>query len=341
MVRTFSRRMDVIRNGVIITELKIVETPTVIMDKGGDIKSSCIGTYRPDERINWLTDELRPVAVIDGIEYLLGIFVPTTRRRVTAKDGVSLRVEAYDRGVLLRQRKTKSLLHIAAGTKYTAAITQRLTDCGIAGIVTASAAVLPGDREYDPGTDYLAIINGLLAEINYDPVWFNATGFAICRPYADPDAGRIVHYYDGTTPISILEPGATTEEDWFDAPNVFVCVCDNADNSAVMTATATNNNPLSGLSVLRRGREIVSVIKVDSIADQAALQAYADRLCKQSMLQGEVTTISTAIDGGHGCGDVTAVNRDDLSGVFEEVGWTIDLAAGESMSHKLKRVIIV
>ena len=81
-----------------------------------------------------------------------------------------------------------------------------------------------------------------------------------------------------------------------------------------MGAAATNNNPLSGLSVLRRGREIVSVIKVDSIADQAALRTYADRLCKQSMLKGEVTTIRTAIDGGHGCGGVTAVNRDDLSG---------------------------
>ena len=79
-------------------------------------------------------------------------------------------------------------------------------------------------------------------------------------------------------------------------------------------------------------------MKLDNIGSQAALQRYADRLRWQSMTATETTVIETALNPVHQCGDILALEGDLAPGVYEEIGWALELAPGGRMEHTLRRV---
>ena len=76
--------------------------------------------------------------------------------------------------------------------------------------------------------------------------------------------------------------------DMFDHPNVFIVEVDNPDFESAMRAEAVNDRPDSPFSVVTLGRRVVSYEKLDNIASQAELQAYADnkllKACKHLRL---------------------------------------------------------
>ena len=184
------------------------------------------------------------------------------------------------------------------------------------------------------------IINQFLAEINYNPLWFNASGAAVLEPVSVPTAANIDHIFDSGDIRSLMLPGITRETDLYSAPNVFLCICSNADKSGAMTATAENTNPQSPLSIPRRGRRITEVTYVDNIASQADLQAYADRIRNESMISGETIQIQTALLPGFGVADVAGIRTKDLSAICIEREWEMNLTTGGTMRHTLERVVI-
>lgn len=346
MIRDVDYRVEVLRNGVPLALLEFDGTvaPNIYADESGSIKCSMSGTFLPCEKADYLTDELRPVMTLDGVDYPLGIFVPTTIQQRWSEEGERVEIEAYDRGYYLQEAVTAQRLHLPAGTEYVEAIRQLLAQAGIAlAIITPCADTLQTDREdWDAGTSYLTIINQLLSEINYNEVWFDANGYAQVRPYTAPDAARIAHRYSATdlrqSPISL---SGSAQLDIYSRPNVFLVRCSNPDLSSPMTAQAVNDNPLSALSVLRRRRRILKVTQVDNIASQDALQAYADRLCQESMLTTELIQFDTLTEPGHGIGDVLALDHQGFSGIYEETAWYVTLAAGSLMTHEAQKVVIV
>lgn len=344
MIRSYSARVDVIRNGATLTTLHPISDPLIDCNAETAIKSSMSGIFRNDLAVNWLTDELMPVQVIDGIEYPVGIFPVGTVAFSHDANGVeTVMVEAYDRCMILFQTKAEQIIHFPAGKNYLAAIEELLTEAGVAlYMATPTTATLQTDREDWPiGTPYLEIINALLSEINYTSIWFDSRGFARLQPVKTPQASNIDHRYGEKEKINLLQRPCTVETDMFDAPNVFIAICSNPDLDAPMVATAVNDNPMSSLSTFRRGRRIVKTYKVDNIPSQQELQAYADTLRMNGMVTSEVATISTANLPGHGVFDTIAIMHPDIEGVFQEISWSLVLAPGQTMIHKLRRSIVV
>lgn len=344
MIRNYSVRVDVVRNGSTLTTLHHISDPLVDCNSESSIKTSMSGIFRNDANVNWLTDELMPYQIIDGEEYPVGVFPVGTVSFGHDENGLeTVSVEAYDRCMILNQTKSERTIHFAAGKNYIAAVEELLTEAGIVlWISTPSTATMQTDREDWPiGTPYLDIVNGLLSEINYAQIWFDSRGFARLQPIKTPLASNIDHRYGENEKISLLRRPCTVETDIFDAPNVFVAVCSNPDLDAPMVATAVNDNPMSSLSTFRRGRRIVKTYKVDNIPSQSELQAYADTLKLNGMIASEVATISTANFPGHGVYDTVAVMHPDINGVFQEISWSLVLAPGQAMIHKLRRSIIV
>lgn len=322
---------------------------TIRMSDSSEIKMSLQGVFSPQAldvdgqpiEPNWLTDEIQPALVIDGASSPLGVYMPAT---VTPSEtgGVEvLSIEAYDRCWRVRDTYSETPVFFAAGTRYLDAVQQLLTAAGIGlAIKTASTAVLAEDRQDWPaGTSYLKIVNQLLGEINYNPLWFDARGAAILEPASIPTAANIEHTLDASNVESLLLPQISRETDVFQAPNVFLVICSNADKNGPLVARSENTNPQSPLSISRRGRRIMSVTRVNNIADQAELQAYADRIRNESMLTGETIRVSTALLPGYGVADVTAIHYGELSAVCVERGWTMQLAPGGTMTHELERVV--
>lgn len=344
MIRTVDFRFIVTRSGADYSELQPIKgaKPRVIMNESAEIKTSLSGDFVQNDSVNWLTDQLRAELVIDGVRHPIGVFLPATVTPIEEESTKSVHVEAYDRCWLVRDNYTETIRHFAAGSSYTTIVKQLLTEAGIVvQIVTPSAATLAEDREdWDIGMPLLTIINDLLREINYNPLWFDATGAAIVEPASVPTAENIDHTLDDGDVQSLLLPEIRKETDIYQAPNVFVCVVSNADKSAAMVATAVNDNPQSPLSVSRRGRRIVQIKRLDNIASQSELAAYAARLRNESLFTGETITVQTALLPGFGVDDVTALHYGDLSAICIERSWSMELVVGGRMMHKLEKVVI-
>ena len=342
MIRTVDARVDVLRNGAVLTQLRAEGMPHIRMKADAAIKTSLTGSFAPDPLVDWLRDELRPVLILDGVEHPMGIFAPATMT-VSSMSGVRrTQVEAYDRCWRVESTRSERLVHLAAGTNYIDAVKGLLALSGISLVLaTPCASTLSQDREdWEVGESTLTIINQLLGEINYKSLWFNAAGFAVLEPKSRVTAANIVRTYDAQNSRCLLRDSVSSKLDLYDAPNVFICVCSNPGGLAPMTARAENNNPASPLSTLRRGRRIAQTYKLSNIADQSALQEYADFLCQNSMLLGTTVEISTAPMQGCGVDDVVALVHPDMEGLCREVEWDLDLGAGGTMTHKLEKAVM-
>lgn len=352
MTRTIDFRYRVLRDGAVFGELHAPASggPSLRMSASSEIKTALSGSFAAavtsgDGRAvtpDWLRDEIQPVMILDGIEHALGVYLPATVTDTRSNGVQQLQIQAYDRCWRVRDTYSESVLHFAAGLGYLEAVEQLLTACGISLVIaTPTDAVLSEAREdWAVGTSYLDIVNELLGEINYNPLWFNAAGAAVLEPASVPTAENIRHTLDSSNVASLLLPTITRETDVYSAPNVFVVLCSNPDKSGPMVATAENDNPQSPLSIMRRGRRIVKYTRVNNIASQAELQAYADRLRNESLITGETVRVSTALLPGFGVADVIGLHYGELSAICIERAWTMELRVGGTMTHEMERVVV-
>lgn len=361
MIRSERIRYKILRNGAEYAEIFPGDSaPTLRMSSGGEIKMSmegsflggAIDTQGREAEIDWMTDEIKPVLEINGVPKPLSVLMPA---KVTPKENrgvTTLEIQAFDRCWRVRDTKVEGSINLPAGTPYLDAVEQLLASAGIGTIIkTPSTATLTEDREdWQTGTSYLSIINDLLGEINYKQLWFNSEGSAMLEPASVPDAAHIQHILTDQVPdprnsreagLIRVYPTFSKETDVYNAPNVFICVCSNADKSGDMKATAVNENPQSPLSVQRRNnRRIVQSVYVNNIASQAELQAYADRMLNDSMMTGETIQVETLLLQGFGVEDVTALQYGDELSICRETGWTMQLTPGGKMNHTLEKVVL-
>lgn len=344
MTRSLDFRFRIMRGGADYGEIYPAESssPRISMRSSNPVKTNFSGTFLPPEKdVDWMSDEIRPEILLDGVAYSLGIFQPIKVQRIDNGTAVNLSISANDRCWAVRDTRSESRVYFAAGTNYVAAAVSVLTGTGIAVInAVQTAATLGEDREWPIGTSRLDIVNELLTEINYEQLWFDGSGTAMIQPVRIPNAVNISHVLDETKIESLMLPGIQSDTDLLSAANVFVCVCSNADKSSALTAIAENTNPQSPLSIARRGKRITKVIQINNIASQAALQAFANRQVSDSMMAGEVITAKTCLLPGFGVDDVTSIRYGDLLAICRETGWTMDLKVGGQMTHTLERTVM-
>lgn len=344
MIREVSYKVKVLRNGAPYSELRWSKDnpPQLTVNADGELKSSFAGTFDADSKINWLRDEIQPCIVINDEEQILGTLRIATKSGGEASFSQFARIEAYDKGWQVQTGKTESLLHLDAGTGYVNAIKALLLERDVVNVISdAAAQTLPAAREWPVGTSYLTIINTLLAEIAFNPLWFDAAGYAHLQAYAAPTAAAIQRRYSADdVRLSPMSRDYTEETDIFSAPNVFICICDNPDRSATLKATAENET-WGSKSILARGLRIPTVIKVDQIADQASLQAYANKKRDESIMSERTVSFSVSAEGGRGVGDIIAVDHPSIGGIYRESGWSLRLAPGERIKISAKRTVIM
>jgi len=288
-----------------------------------------------------LVDLVRPYVIIDGVETPVGDYSIETLKEST-KDNVKWwEIECYDLSVRCKSSIIEERHYIAADTLYLDAINALLIECGITRVMSDSNEdTLTTDREdWDIGTPRLTIINTLLSEINFYPLYFDLSGVARLTKKTEISTANVTFTY-AADEMSILYHECSSELDTFGAPNVFIVQLSNAEQSP-MTAISENNSPSSALSIMRRQRRIPRTYKVDNIASQAALQEYADNLRNDSLLSTETIDFYTAINPVHSVHDVVVLKHPSIEGVFLETNWSMTLKAGEKMTHKAKRVLYV
>jgi hypothetical protein len=336
----FDVRYEVVRNGGTYRRISAYGYPSISGIASSELKMSFRGTFLRDnfDGINFLTDRLRVVVVLNGTEYPCGLFVITSVLNRKAGGVKVADLEGYSILYLAQRKKIETRLSLAAGANYITSINNLLIGAGITNFVyTASSLTLATVREdWEIGTPHLTIVNDLLSEINYNSAWVDLSGAVHLSKYAAPSLSNITQTYKAGA-LSLIGDDYTKGNDMHSKCNVFMAVCSNPDLSSPMTATSTNSDASSPFSTVNIGR-VLSVTTVDNTPSQSELQATADRLKLQSLLSTETVEFATAINPTHTAFDVLALDNDELSGLFEETEWTISIEPGADMTHKAKRV---
>jgi hypothetical protein len=278
----------------------------------------------------------------DWVEFPLGVFLLSTPTRKSTPTGtVTREVEAYDQLQVVKDDKVTGRYFIATGTQYTTAIKSLLDSSGILiQNISPSSKLMPVDREWEAGTPKLSIINELLSALNYEELYFDEDGVAVCEPYVTPDL-RISEYVYADDSKSVIFPDSEETLDWFNVPNQFVLVVSQVDRP-VLKSVYTNTSSTSPTSTVNRGRTIVEYMVMDA-ADQATLDGLAQMTAFKASQVYQTITMQTALMPHHSHNDVFTVILSNLgvNAKYEEVGWTMPLRAGSRMSHTVRRVVTV
>lgn len=333
-----------------VTDLDQVVGCTVSQNWFADVKrKATFDLVESGQEIDWLTDRIKPWARLhlppyqddDWVEWPLGVFLLSSPTRTTDETGrVVRRVQGYDQLQVYLDDKTDARYTVAASANYVSTVTTLLGDVDM--VVTASSSTLPAAMEWEPGTPKLKIINALLGAVNYQSLSFDEDGRAVVAPYVAPDRRAEEYTYADDVDTSLLLPEVEQELDLFSVPNKWVLVVSNPDRAA-LTATYTNSNPASPTSTVRRGRTIVDYRTEQDAADQAALDAKAERLAFEASQIYESITFSTGLNPLHSGNDVYRIRYTPLAinSAFSEAEWTLPLKAGEPMTHRARRVVSI
>lgn len=282
------------------------------------------------------SDRLRPVMIIDGEEYNFGDFMIIAAPLEDDGKEYCYDIEAYDETMILKQAALTERKYYVAGTSYLTIIGSMLAECGFSKVFEEDTdAAITIDHEYAIGTTYLEIINGLLEEIGYSHIYSGASGYVYLTKNITKLTADYVYSDDNSTIIDSIK----TDTDIYQLPNVVVGYVSSPDIPTVMKYKRVNDNPKSVISTVRRGYSVVEAFELDDCPDIDTLQLTVDNKFLESTQATETAKITTMPDGNHPYGSYVALGQNGLSGLFREVGWSIEFKG--AMTHELERKAFV
>lgn len=300
-------------------------------------------TIREEREIDFLSERVRPSMCMKTdvgiVHYPLGVFLMSSPSRKAGVGSVGREIECYDKCQILADDKFDSRYRVEAGTNYIGAVSAIITSAGITDpILTLTTKTLQADLEFAMGTSKLDAVNSLLRALNYNPIYADARGKLVAKPYEDPVTRSVEASYV-TNSKSIVFPNAEEELDVFNAPNKIVRYLETADRD-VLIASVTNDDPNSKLSTVSRGRTIVDIAPVYDIADQATLTAYVQREAAEKKIYQKINFDTIAMPNHESLDCLYIINKDlDVQGKYIELSWHLDLTVGGHMQHICRRAI--
>lgn len=205
---------------------------------------------------------------------LFGIRVPPGTRTVERADAI---YTGYDLTAQVARYAFTDSYNIAASSNYVTAVTDILALAGITRhLIEPTTQTTAAVLSFPPGTTYLAACNALLQSIGYYSLSAMPDGRLMSRPTRDL---RYVEPYRTITDADLMRPVEVQPLDTTVA-NIVIVVKDNP-NAAPLTATRRNDAADSPTSTVNIG-PITRVETRGDLADQAAVNALADRLISES-----------------------------------------------------------
>lgn len=342
MNKTPTFRFDIVENGVCIGQAFALNKPSVKCDSDAEVKLSLSGEFVLNiQNPNWLKARIKPYLIIGGKESSLGEYLISQADDCTDKKGVKFwQIKGMDLGRIPQRSRTEKRVLFQAGQRYTDIVQSILLELGISRIIAIqSDATLKNDRaDWEIGTSWIKIINSLLAEINYQSLWFDTEGNARIQPHRQVDGTVIDHRYESGE-LSQIKPQVDISSDIYKAYNVFTAMVSSPEYEEPMIAVSVNDIPTSRISTVNIGRVQAPIEKLDDIANQEELQKYVDNLRFQSMCSTETISFRTALNQ-HQVKDIVSIHHPQASGIYQETQWKMTLSFDGEMTHTAQRVVI-
>lgn len=301
-----------------------------------------------DRDLAWGVDRVRPWTEITSSTgsawFEMGVFLLTTPARQAGATPTLWDVQGYDKLVLLDVVVPRTV-SLPSGTDVLTTVRDLIAEAGGGTRVlidsTATAVTLPAGKAWTLGDTYRTVIDDLLTTVGYDPLWCDWTGTYRSAPHQPASERGAEWTYDASDPRTMVGPDRQSHADLWAAPNHWIVL---ADNPGLTVPTAGNgmttrtNQSVGAASVDSRGRTITEIVRVDA-ANQAALEAQADRVLSDALRPDLRWSGTTAPNPAHWRGDVIEL-RDDAAqayGRFLVTSWTFDLSGGD-MTHEWQAV---
>ncbi|TFE02891.1 hypothetical protein [Jeotgalibacillus salarius] len=328
-----------------VSHLVVADSSTIDMDNEAEIHRTAKFQIKDTGEINYLSDRIQPFARLrirnETIEFPLGVFLLSTPEKSYQQRVIYRNVEAYDKLQILIDDGFTARYVADEGEYVTDVITDIIQSTGVTQInIEKSDVQLPTWFSWDPDTSRLEVINSLLQAINYEKIYVDEYGYFTSRPYRNPST-RSSEFEYKTDQWSVITPGATALQDFFAVPNQWVGVISEPDR-VPLTYTYENMSPDSPTSIPARGRTVTKYIDVDA-ADITSLQGIVQKQAFQDSQVYTEMTFQTAIMPMHSHKDIYRLQHDILgvNAKFQELGWSMTLAAGATMSHRAREIITV
>jgi hypothetical protein len=311
-----------------------------------DIKRTCRLTMEEAPDIDFLVDMLKVwmgIEMPDGgwADYPQGVFLMSSRDRKWDGFRTTRAIEGYDLSQVLVEDKIDSRYTVHRTTNVVDAVETLLDTTFVAHDIIPSEDIMPATRQWEPGTPKRQIVNDLLESINYEALYFDSNGVGRSAPYVTPSDAEPEYTYI-TDDTSIILPMATNTLDLFNVPNKFVLTISQPDRDPI-TSVYVNNEYHSPTSYMRRGRYIVDFREDEDAATKAILDKRAKRIAAEASQVFEQAEFETALMPHHEHGDILTLAHSDLdvAGQFRETGWRMRLQPGATMTHEVRRVVVI
>lgn len=298
-----------------------------------------------DLRLCWAAIRAKKYVIEDvhrWVEFPLGVFIPSTPTQ-NSESGLSIySVEAYDKTIVLKEDCLTARLFIPKGTNYIEAVKSIMISANATDIIgDSSDTLLPTDREFEIGESKLTIINKLLSEINFNPVYANADGVYMLGRYVEPSSSNISYNYQDNE-YSVLYSDTQREADFYNVPNIFIAIVSNPELKTDMQSVYINDSPANKLSTVNRKRNIVSEIyRPDVMSSQADLDEYIKKIAFDKSQVYEKLIFTTDLMPIHERGEILEIRNGDVSGIYNETSWSMELSASGVMQHEARRLVAI
>ena len=327
-----------------VTRLVEAESSTVDMDSEAEIHRTASFRVRDTGEIDFLKDRIQPWADLHmrgngTVSFPLGVFLLSTPEKEYQGNALYRNIDAYDKLQILIDDGFTARIVADEGERVTDFIVELLQEAGIKKInIERSDKEFPTWMSWDPDVSRLEVINELLGVINYEKLYVDEYGYFVSRPYRTPNQRASEYTYE-TNHVSVITPGATVEEDYFNVANQFVGVVSEPDR-VPLTYTYENTNEESPTSIPRRGRTITKYIDSDSV-DLETLQGEVEKVAYEDSQIVTKMEFTTAIMPMHSYNDILRIKHDKLgiNARFQEVSWSMPLSATGTMSHSAKEIL--
>lgn len=270
-----------------ITDL--VEDAKVSANDANRIPMTLTASLRNPDAVRPFTEYLAPFlkviyndgTVIDSQVGLYQVLPPPVQHRRTYSTAT---LSCADLTWVVDNDAFEGTYSVPADTEYVAAVVAILRSCGLTRIsIPGSNKRLPSARSWRHGTSMLTIVNELLHDVSYYPLWIDGTGQAVSRPYLDLTKAASVATFRSGTDSTVVD--VSEQPDLTNLANVVIIEKDSSDtgDTVPIVAIRENTSPTSPTSIPSLGGlRIVRKISDSTLVDQAAANALAMRTLQEA-----------------------------------------------------------
>lgn len=270
------------RQGTPLGELRGVLGGQVDASAYATVKSTGSLTVKDTGQIvggNWSQYRVQPVYTVNGIDYPLGVFLPSTTSDDWDDRTRTWTVELADKTSILDRAVLGEFYTVPAGSNVVATVKSLIERSGeTAGSITPSDQVTLGTLTFEPKDTLLSVINDLLSAANFFSLWCDGEGqYQVTPSTSVADRPITAEFVDGLDGTALYTPAFSREQDIQSIPNRVIAISSSDADQPAMIARAENHNPDSGFSYESIGYWIDHVEESVETTSQAALQEYAQR----------------------------------------------------------------